>query len=179
MARTPTEPTDETLFAVIPYEYASEIAYVISGWAQLEYDMDALIWELAGLSDNPDVGACLTAQFSTVNVRINALLALARVQGIPSSQIAKLNKFRERASAVGERRNRVAHDPWLSAYGKDLKDLQKVYRLQRTARAKLEHEYKPVSLEELQALRSEIEEALQKFNDLASDILRIFWKLPG
>jgi hypothetical protein len=176
MDSLPDEPPN--LFHVIPYEYASEIAYIISGWAQLEYEMDALIWELAGLSDTPSIGVCLTAQFSTVNVRLNALISLAKVRNVPEFKISKLNRFRERSGALADRRNRVAHDPWLGSYDDEMRNLQNMYRLQRTARGKLDHEYKMVPIEELQGLKKEIEEAHRHFRDLAYEILQTFWNLP-
>lgn len=172
------DPPNEMLFHVIPHEYAQEIVHIISGCARLEYEIDTVIWELAGFTDNPNIGACLTAQFPTVNIRINALIALARVQKIPAFQISKLNRFRDKATAIADKRNRVAHDPWMSAYGDNLKPLEKMYRLQKTARAKLEHEYKHVPLDELKALRKEIETALAQFNDLRSEVLQTFWSLP-
>jgi hypothetical protein len=171
----PDEPPNEMLFHSIPREYAVQIAHVVTGWAQVEHDIDAAIWELANLYDTPDIGACLTAQFTTVNARLNALISLARVRGIPDFQIGKLNKFRDRATALADRRNRVAHDPWLSAYGKGLKELGKVYRLQKTARSKLDYSYKLIALGELEALTKEIEEAYLAFSELYSEICQLPW----
>jgi hypothetical protein len=79
MARAPEEPEDQLLLNVIPYDYASEIAYIVSYWAQLEYDIDAVIWNLAGLYDSPGIGACLTSQYSSVAARFNALISIARL----------------------------------------------------------------------------------------------------
>jgi hypothetical protein len=76
----PDEPDDDLYLDFIDVHHAAAIAQVISVWARLEYDIDELIWELARLE--PDIGACLTAQFSTVNARFNALLAVARLSGI-------------------------------------------------------------------------------------------------
>ena len=171
MGHLPDDPEDELLLHVIPYEYASEIASVVSGWAMLEYEIDGAIWNLAGLEYNPKVGACLTAQYSTVNSRFNALIALARVRGVSEFEIAKINKFKERTLAIGERRNRVVHDPWLTGYDfqkSSFSDQQgKTYRLQKTARSKLEYEYKPIALEELKTLNKDIQTAIEEFNNLS------------
>lgn len=168
MGHLPDDPPNEMLFHIIPFEYASEIAYVISNWARLEYEIDGTIWSLAGLDDTPKIGACLTAQYSTANHRFNALISLARIRGVPDFEIGKLNKFKERAMALGERRNRVAHDPWLTSW--DPRNAKsgpgQTYRLQKTARAKLDYDYKPIALEELKALKADIEAAIQEFNDL-------------
>jgi hypothetical protein len=64
MGHLPDDPENELLLGVIPYEYASEIASIVSGWAMSEYEIDGAIWNLAGLDYNPKVGACLTAQYA-------------------------------------------------------------------------------------------------------------------
>jgi hypothetical protein len=169
MARMPDEPEDGMLFNVIPYDYASEIAYIVSNWARLEYDIDAVIWDLAGLYDSPRIGACLTAQYSTVVHRFNALISIARLRGVPDFEIAKLNKFKDRALGLSDRRNRVVHDPWLTAvdYRKKFEERTgKTYRLQKTARAKLEYDYKPITIEELAALKDAIEAAITEFREI-------------
>src|SRR5665213_3643461 len=113
MVHTPEQPPGEVLLpGLIPNEYAQQIARIVSGFAQLEYDIDIIIWELAGLADNPDIGACLTAQIGAVVPRMEALISLAHLRNIPEIQITKLNKFKERIRGIGERRHRVAHDPW-------------------------------------------------------------------
>lgn len=178
MSRGAAEPPN--LYGVIPYEYANQIACIVSHFAQLEYDIDAVIWELAGLSDMPngiDIGACLTAQIPAVVPRIEALIALARVQDVPEDRITKINKFKERARGLGERRHRVAHDPWYATWKSDRPESD-VYRLQRTAKARLEHGYKHVALGELEALDADIQAAILQFSDLGSEILRAFWTLP-
>lgn len=178
MSRGAAEPPH--LYGVIPYEYSNEIANIVSQFAQLEYNIDTVIWELAGLSDMPngiDIGACLTAQIPSVVPRIEALIALARVQGVPEDRVRKLNKFKEHARGVGERRHRVAHDPWFATWQPDRPESE-VYRLQRTAKAKLEHGYKHVAIDELKALTADIQAVIDQFNELGSELLRAFWTLP-
>jgi hypothetical protein len=66
--------------------------------------------------------------------------------------------------AIADRRNRVAHNPWLSSMSS--KDQPtKTYRLQKTARAKLDYDYKPIELDDLKALRTEIEGAIKEFGE--------------
>ena len=164
MAHMPDEPLNEILLHVIPWEYTSEIAYVVSTWALLEYEIDGAIWDLAGLETTPRIGACLTAQYSTVSARFNALISLARLRGVPDFEIARLNRFKDRVLGLADRRNRVAHDPWLSSMSS--KDQPtKTYRLQKTARAKLDYDYKPIELDELKTLRTEIEDAIKEFGE--------------
>jgi len=163
MAKEPDEGPGEILSELLPFEYAEAIGYVVAGWARLEHDIDEIIWSLAEIEDK-NVGACLTAQFSTVHARLNALIALARLKGHSEFQIAKLNKFRDHITGLVERRNRIAHDPWLTLWPLkgDMRPI-KSYRLHKTARSKLDFDYKPVTLDELKNLRKEIEEAFSRF----------------
>lgn len=166
MVKEPDESEGEILLKLLPFEYAEEIGCVIAGWAQLEHDIHEVVWSLAEI-ENKNVGACLTSQFGTVNACLNALLALARLKGYSDFQIAKLNKFREFVTGLAERRNRVAHDPWLSSWViKGPAKASKTYRLHKTARSKLDFNYKPVTLDELKELRKEIEEAFNRFPTL-------------
>jgi hypothetical protein len=165
MAKEPDETPGEILLDLLPFEYAEEIGHVVAGWARLEHDIDEMVWALAEIEDQ-NIGACLTAQFSTVHARLNALLALARLKGYSEFQIARLNKFREHATALAERRNRIVHDPWLSSWAIKGGRSSKTYRLHKTARSKLDFDYKPVTLEQLKALRKEIDETIKQFNGI-------------
>lgn len=179
MAMIPDDPEEGILLHVIPYEYASEIAYIVSYWAQLEYDLDLIIWDLAGLYDSPKIAACLTAQYSTVAHRFNALISIARLRGVPEFEIGKLNKFKERVLALADRRNRVVHDPWLTSVdyiNPTGHSTGKTYRLQKTARARLEYAYKPISVEELKALKDEIIAALGEFSEIGLNPTIDTWK---
>lgn len=168
MVKEPDEGPDEMLLDLLPYEYAQAIGYVVAAWAKVEHDIDEMIWSSAGIEDH-DIGACLTSQYSSVHARINALLALARLKGEPEAEITKLHKFSKRIADLSERRNRLVHDSWKTTWKLRGVQSRATYRLQRTARAKLDHDYKPVSLDELAALKKEIEEAFSIFNDSKQD----------
>jgi hypothetical protein len=61
----------------------------------------------------------------------------------------------------------VVHDPWLTAYDYTKGErVGKTYRLQKTARAKLEYAYKAISLEELKSLKDAIIEAISGFHEV-------------
>jgi hypothetical protein len=166
MPHIPDEPEEGFLSYVIPFEYSTAIGDVVSKWALLEHEIDWMIWSLAGLVENAKIGACLTAQYSSVAARFNAMFALARLRGVPEFQIAKLNKFRDQVFGLAERRNRVAHDPWFANW--DFKSTPArqtaTYRLHKTARSKLEYTLKPIEMEELKALSEAIDQAMRDFD---------------
>jgi hypothetical protein len=134
-AIVPDEP-DDLLLGYLDTYVAAAIGRAISAWALLEHSINEVIWELAGVEKNP--GACITSQLTSVARRMDALISLARLQKISAPTIGKLNKFKEKAGALAEKRNRVAHDPWY--YGFDSKNH---YRLQVTAKSTLDFAYKP------------------------------------
>lgn len=164
----PDEPEDDILLGYMDTYHAAAIGMIISAWAGLEYQIDEVIWGLAGLE--PEPGACLTSQFPTVVTRINALIALARVQQVSAERINKLNGFRKRAIGLSESRNRIVHDPWFYAY-----KTKKHFRLQKTAKAKLDYAYKPVTEEELKEIETNILALRDQFSELRSEILHAFW----
>jgi hypothetical protein len=167
----PEEP-DELLYHRMQIAQAAELGRAISAWAYFEYRLDETIWLLARLEEEP--GACLTAQFGSVAQRFNALFALARVEKITERSLKKMNDVRNRALAIAEKRNRIAHDPWFYGY-----ESQQHYRMHKTAKAVLEFKLKPVSLEELKAIEQEFVDLTHKFNEARSAITKEFLRLPG
>jgi hypothetical protein len=168
MTRIPDEPESGFLSEVIPFEYTTAIGEVVSKWALLEHAIDEAIWDFAGLYDSPKIGACLTAQYSTVAARFNALLSLARLRGVEEFQITKLNRYRDHVLGLAERRNRVAHDPWLAHVDIESKPIRvdATYRLHKTARAKLDYTLKPIAISELKALSEELDKTVADFSEL-------------
>ena len=86
------------------------IGHVAHHWSVLEYEINQMIWALAGL--NPADGACITAQIASVLPRLRALIALADQHGASPELLQDLNKFSGRADAAARQRNRILHDPW-------------------------------------------------------------------
>jgi hypothetical protein len=165
----PDEP-DVMLGYLKPY-FAAAIMRVISQWATFELDIDMLIWDLASL--DPEPGACLTTQFPSVNARIDAVLALARLRSISASKIMELNEFRRSVDGPREKRNRLVHDPWF--YGAESKQH---YRLHRTARAKLDMNYKPITEEDLTAMLEEFRNLARRFSEISHAIRQELWTSP-
>ena len=167
----PNEPNDDVLLGYIEPYHAAKILQAISAYAHLEYEIDEMIWGLAGVE--PEIGACLTAQFVAIVPRLDALVSLAHAQHVSDQHIRKLNKLRESIQALSPKRNRLAHDPWFFAH-----QTKKLYRLEKTARAKLVHNYTPVTEGELKAYEDEIIDVTSRFRDLRSEILQAFWSSP-
>ncbi len=149
---------------------AALIVRAISDWATLEYEIDDLICDLGEVE--VEIGACMTAQFPTVNALLNALIAIAQVRKVSSAAIGRLNKFREWANAIADRRNRVAHNPWHRSLS-----TRQLCRQQKTAKARLDHSYKPVTEAELTASVQDIEAADTQFRVVRDEILRALWPL--
>jgi hypothetical protein len=159
------EPEDDDYLTnyLDPY-FGAQIADVISTWAKFEYSLDEFIWDLADLED--ELGACLTSQFSSVIARFNAVVTLAKVKNLSESVLQKLNKLKDKALGVADKRNRVAHDPWFRTY-----ESNNHYRLQKTARGKLDYDHKLVTEDELKAIVAEIDLLQKQFDDIRSLVI--------
>ena len=166
----PDEP-DELLFGRMEVYHAAALGRAIATWANFEFEVDEVIWALARLE--PEQGACLTAQFTTVAQRFNALVSLAALENISQAHIDRINKVRNRALSIADKRNRMAHDPWFFGH-----ETRKHYRLEKTAKSKLDLTYKPVTEEDLKAIESEFLDLTVKFQEAKRAMLHDFYSLP-
>jgi hypothetical protein len=167
----PNEPDDALLYPTVEPRLAAAILGAISAYALLEYQVDELIWELAAVE--PEIGACLTAQFFSIAPRMDALISLAHAQYVGDAHIKRLDKLKTSIGGLGNRRHRLAHDPWFYAY-----ETAKSYRLEKTAKGGLVHAYKAVTAEEITVFRDEISVVEKTFRDLRSEILHVFRSQP-
>ena len=87
---------------------ADYIARVASCWAGLEYDISATIWALAEM--RPALGTCVTSQIYTLQGRLSAVLALAKLRGVDQDIIDHLNRFSDRIREGQDQRNRIIHN---------------------------------------------------------------------
>lgn len=165
------EPDDALLYPTVEPRLATAILGAISAYALLEYQVDELIWELAAVE--PEIGACLTAQFFSIAPRMDALISVAHAQYVSDAHIKRLDKLKTSIGGLGNRRHRLAHDPWFYAY-----ETAKSYRLEKTAKGGLVHAYKPVSEEEIDSFKDEIKAVEKTFRDLCSEILDAFRSQP-
>jgi hypothetical protein len=142
---------------------------VISGLGRLEHDIDELIWTLAGVE--PEAGACLTAQFSSVRARGDALVSLCHLAKLPEKSMRQVNKFCSAILGVADQRNRLAHDPWST----DART-GKVYRFQRTAKGRLDQGYKLVTELDLKDITDSIGKLADRFHVIKTEVLDAFYK---
>lgn len=164
----PDEPEEDILLSYIDVYHAAAILQAISAYSMIEYEIDCLIWDLARVE--PEVGACLTAQYIGSASRMDALIALAHEQKVGAESIKNLNKFKDKVGALGRERNRLAHDPWFFAH-----NTKQLYRLETSAKGPLKHMYQPVTEEELKALEKKFNDGMAQFREIKAEILRVFY----
>jgi hypothetical protein len=150
-------------FAFIP-AFADCIARVASVWARLEYDINVTIWALA--DTRPALGACITSQIFTLQARLDALLALAKIRQLDSSIIKQINKFADDSRGGQEIRNRIIHDMWLQ----DRLNPGHMGHLRITAAKKLEFVIASVPLFELTADLEKLEDLCARFSAIRKSI---------
>jgi hypothetical protein len=66
-----------------------------------------------------------------------------------ASKVKALNKLAEASHKLGERRNRVVHDPWIADGGR-------LVRLEASARKTLDYDVIPVDIAQLKKLTADI-----------------------
>ncbi len=160
MTTKSTKPT-----SIIPEEHLAAIGIVASWWARLEFEVDRTTWRVVGIGDA--LGACMTAQISSVHGKLKALLAACGERGIEPKIIEQLSSFRGAINGLTEARNRSVHDPRMVNQATNL-----VHRLQITAQKNLVFDFLPEHIESLWKIANSIEEKLHEFIDIQTTILK-------
>ncbi len=166
----PDEPGD-ILLNRLRSDYAAALGSAIAAWAYFEFRIDELIWELARVEQ--DVGACLTSNYGTVAQKFDALFAIARLVKVDEKHLNQLKKIRLKADGHAQSRNRIVHDPWF--FGSESRIH---YRLQKTAKSRLDFSFKPVSIEHLKTLEREFVALTHSFDAWRHEVLQEFYALP-
>jgi hypothetical protein len=104
-----------TLEKTMPH-YAA-VGRVASKWAQLEHQIQELIWGLAGL--DAMTGTCITSQIGNSGRLMDALLALLEQKGASKDDLQPLRSLSGTISDKQRMRNRIVHDPWYFHFNQD------------------------------------------------------------
>jgi hypothetical protein len=128
-------------------------------WASLEHEINSAIWHLANV-EKPH-GACMTSQMTTLLNRLRAFISLVELRNGKQPLRDEINSFMKDAEALGRRRNRITHDPWVP----DQKP-GNAFRLEITADRKLQFRWKPVSVAKIDRLTFDVAIARDRFLSL-------------
>jgi hypothetical protein len=148
--------------------YCAAIGHVSAVFSKFELLLNEMIWLLANVGI--DEGACITSQIPSPLSKLRALVALVAVRGGEGNLINELNSFSVRVDALGRRRNRVIHDPWIR-----LEPSGEFRRIEITADRKLNYQLAPTTVKELMDLADEIGKAIKELGRLSD---RIISELP-
>jgi hypothetical protein len=108
---------------------------------------------------------CVTAQLIGPAKRMDALIALFTHRKGSADLRKQLNKFKGKVQDLGERRNRVVHDPLVKNEGTG-----QVHKFLATAKGELKYSFEPVSKEQMAGVAVSIREAIQEFRRLKKAI---------
>jgi len=100
------------------HPYYALIGRVASNWTHFELMLDRIIWDLSGFSQ--PTALCITGHIMGVVPRFKMIESLSQKIGLSRDDLKPLRVLKERHYNVGERRNRIVHDPWF--YTKDSDD---------------------------------------------------------
>jgi hypothetical protein len=143
-------------------EHFAAIGVVAAEWANFEATVDYEAITLAGMLE--ELGACFTAQISGIGRKLDAYIAVARHLGAREVLIKEAIRFSESAHALGEKRNRIVHDPWnLNMEGNPR-------RFEITARKRLRYEFVDMSTCEVLKCAGDVMGIVEKFIKLCGNI---------
>jgi hypothetical protein len=145
----PSKPTGELVWpddtSDVTEAHLAAVGRVASEWASLEATIDTCSHHLADIPVK--VGICFTSQVAGTARKIDAYIALAKLQGA-SKTLSALNEFAKDTHGLAEQRNRILHDPWIGATNP--------HRLEATAKKTLRLEFIPTSTDTVLALANKI-----------------------
>lgn len=148
----------------IPDDHYAAVGKVSDAWADLEHEIDRLIWHLAGA---PQVlCACITAQMISVHPRLQALLSLVHIWRISDATEKELKAVDTEIGALTEKRNRTIHDKRMVLWHED-----QVVRFSITARRKLTFGPIVEEIAELEKTREQIYDILRRFVKVRDKIM--------
>jgi hypothetical protein len=149
-------------------EHMKWLGHVAAISASLDLNVNMASWELANVERW--IGACLTTQLFSPASRFRVFISLVQVRGGKPDIIGKINKFAERAGALARRRNTFIHDTWAvdEATGE-------VKRIHVTMEGQFRFGFTPTSVDELKRLYDDIQDAIQRFDQLR---VEVFQSLP-
>ena len=150
-------------FIPIPDQHYAALGKVADAWADLEFDIDQLIWKL--MRTDQALGACVTAQMISTHPRFRALSALVRLYPVSDKTVKKLGAISGEVAGLSTPRNRTIHDKrmmWAKT--------REVVRFQVTADAELKFGPQPESITSLGEFKEKILAARIKFDDLRKQI---------
>jgi hypothetical protein len=126
-------------------------------WASLEHEINSAVWNLANVESRH--GACLTSQLYNPTARMKAFVALIRERGGTETLAGAVNKVSAKIASLGERRNRLIHDPWVG----DPAGSDAGYQLEITAVRKLHYQWRPETVETINETSLEILDVRTEF----------------
>jgi hypothetical protein len=145
-------------------KFYPEVGRIAAVWAMMEWTMDRLIWDLAGVEQQ--LGACMTTQLNGPTPRLRTIKALAALLGAPQSTLTKINKFGRTMIAPQEERNRAIHDAWF--VGMQTKVVHKM--TVATIDNRLTFEQKQSTVASLRETFDRSKKILMEFNSLVAEI---------
>ena len=89
------------------------VGLIASNWAQLEFYIDTTSWRLANIK--PEVGSCFSANLGSIHLKLRTLYALLELHEASKSLKKDFRAYQNRISGTADKRNRVVHDPWMTA----------------------------------------------------------------
>mgnify|MGYP003122467697 CR=1 FL=1 len=146
-------------------EHLLELGRIANAWANLEFLMDTLIWQLSEVEQM--LGACITVQMMGSSNRLRAIMALLRLRSAPKELIEKLEKFNSSNYGMQTIRNRLVHDSWIQNASLDA-----VFQVRVALEGRdLAFGFAETPLEDLKVKKKKIDAHVRRFIAIRTDVL--------
>ena len=155
------EPDFDPAFA----EHMKWLGLVAAMWAELEYQINEAIWELANVERW--AGACITSQIFSPSARMRALTALIRVRNGQTEDVKKFTSLSATIIKLGHRRNAYVHDPWAIE-----EDTNEVKRIHVNVEGEFEFGFKPTPIDDMKRLYAEINSTVVRFGEVRREVFQ-------
>ncbi len=153
--------------SVVPDEHYAAIGKIADVWADLEFSVDRVIWDVLG--EEQSLYACVTAQLISILPKLDALIALSEKLGANPKTLKSLKAFQGSIGSLVKQRNRVIHDHRIIWFGKG-----EVARFEVSAKGTAVFAPITETIDELSALRIKIDDKISEFrliwDDLSSEL---------
>jgi hypothetical protein len=157
-----TPPPDQ--YIPIPDAHYAAMGKVADAWADLEFEIDSLIWEL--LQTPQALGACVTAQMVSVHPRMSALVSLVTLWELNDERTTELKRFHGKLGILADKRNRLIHDKRMIMW-----KTKGVVRFEISARNKLKFEPVPEDIDYLTNFAREVSGMQLSFIEIRNSVL--------
>ncbi len=134
------------------------IGRIAATWSALDYVIDLATSMLLRTDDAATL--CVTSQIGSTGRRLNALVSLFHLRGLPEDDLSEMRRLITPTIALQHKRNSIVHAVWLPG---PKGEAEAAYSLYVRADSQLRAEFQVSKLSELKVLHKQIQQHIGNF----------------